>query len=742
MEVLQNKITEEERRTLGVVALADRPEMPAQTLKEHFDALTNKVADKFNQTVEDIQQIGDDYTRWEQDEDARKTAEASRMDAEDVRQRQEAGRVDAENLRVQAENTRDRQEAARETAEHGRVQAEQARVQTEQARTDAEASRMDAEGVRQRQEDARETAERGREAGERRRERWEDYDPAAAYEPGVKTVYDGSSYVCLQACTGIPPYEAAHWRLIAARGKDGEGAGDMRASVYDPGGQARDVFAYADGRLSAHDVDAQAHAARFGAVHDGLSRLDTTLAQETAARTGADTALDSRVRAAETAIDQLESSTAENTRVGELVWSLNGREDDSLLLCDGSIITEEDEPALFRALNYSFGLPGYVSKTIPYSLSSHSGVRYCARFSDTEYLVSTNYGSSFYLFFVDVEQESVQVITGGGNRDEGVVAVPGKFAVYITKDYTNNELGVYGVDYSTKAFKKLKTLPTVHPGSVWFDLVATDTQVLFGYCYRPNSGGSLTWGGSFAITAYDTIQNTSGATPNTSATGITASSPFPVTSYVHRYMRHTKYNGKSTVYFMGDVYEVNGARLTGYRIPIPVGSGGSYSNLLDIDGQLVLWQSNSNAGIIVQKNQTSLTSISPFSYTPYKIFRGMNPVAFGPAYKIRDDLFLCGDYNCVAATKRNGKWLRALQNTHTISFNSNAVAFNSRGFPCYFSISSTAFYFYTLAENQTYLPESPLLNYTAQFAQDSSTQSITRLAFLEQGVNCLYIRRK
>lgn len=731
MEVLQNKITEEERRTLGVVALADRPEMPAQTLKEHFDALTNKVADKFNQTVEDIQQIGDDYTRWEQDEDARKTAEASRMDAEDVRQRQEAGRVDAENLRVQAENTRDRQEAARETAEHGRVQAEQARVQTEQARTDAETSRMDAEGVRQRQEDARETAERGREAGERRRERWEDYDPAAAYEPGVKTVYNGSSYVCLQACTGIPPYEAAYWRLIAARGKDGEGAGDMRASVYDPNGQARDVFAYADGRLSAHDVDAQAHAGRFAAVNTAIAGVNERVSQETAARTGADTALDSRVRAAETAIDQLESSTAENTRVGELVWSLNGREDDSLLLCDGSIITEEDEPALFRALNYSFGLPGYVSKTIPYSLSSHSGVRYCARFSDTEYLVSTNYGSSFYLFFVDVEQESVQVITGGGNRDEGVVAVPGKFAVFLLQDMSNKTVTVYGVDYNTKKYKEIKVVSPVYA----YDLVATDTEVLFGY-YE----SSTAFGSSFAITAYDTIQNASGVVPNTNATGTTASNPFPVTSYAHRYMRHTKYNGKSTVYFMGDVYEVNGARLTAYRIPIHINS--SYSNLFDIDGQLVLWQSNSNAGIIVQKNQTSLTSISPFSYTPYKIFRGMNPVTLGPAYKIRDDLFLCGDYNCVAATKRNGKWLRALQNTHTISFNSNAVAFNSRGFPCYFSISSTAFYFYTLAENQTYLPESPLLNYTAQISQDSSTQKISSFTFLEQGVNCLYIRRK
>ena len=77
---------------------------------------------------------------------------------------------------------------------------------------------------------------------------WEPYDTEKAYVPGNKVVYNGSSYLCTAACTGVLPTNAAHWRLIAARGVDGKGVGDMRADIYDPRGIETDVFTYVDER--------------------------------------------------------------------------------------------------------------------------------------------------------------------------------------------------------------------------------------------------------------------------------------------------------------------------------------------------------------------------------------------------------------------------------------------------------------------------------------------------------------
>ena len=51
--------------------------------------------------------------------------------------------------------------------------------------------------------------------------------------------------------TGHAPTDTAYWLLIAKKGEDGKGAGDMLASVYDPNGKAQDVFQYADAKASA-----------------------------------------------------------------------------------------------------------------------------------------------------------------------------------------------------------------------------------------------------------------------------------------------------------------------------------------------------------------------------------------------------------------------------------------------------------------------------------------------------------
>lgn len=75
---------------------------------------------------------------------------------------------------------------------------------------------------------------------------WEPYDAEKEYVPGNKVVYNGSSYLCTAACADVLPTDTAYWRPIAARGADGDGAGDMRGAVYDPRKVEADVFAYVD----------------------------------------------------------------------------------------------------------------------------------------------------------------------------------------------------------------------------------------------------------------------------------------------------------------------------------------------------------------------------------------------------------------------------------------------------------------------------------------------------------------
>ena len=81
---------------------------------------------------------------------------------------------------------------------------------------------------------------------------WEPYDAEKTYVPGNKVVYNGSSYLCTEECAGVLPTAAACWRLVAARGADGTGAGDMRREFYDPRGVETDVFAYVDERTDTY----------------------------------------------------------------------------------------------------------------------------------------------------------------------------------------------------------------------------------------------------------------------------------------------------------------------------------------------------------------------------------------------------------------------------------------------------------------------------------------------------------
>lgn len=184
-------------------------------------------------------------------EQARATAESKRAAAETSRQNAETGRTDAETKRVSAETARVTAESKRADAETARATAETKRVSAETARASAESTRQTSEAARVSAEQSRAAAETARQTAEKARNVWEEYSAGKAYVPGNKVSFNGSSYVCTAATTGHAPTDAAYWLLIAKKGEDGKGAGDMLASVYDPKGKAQDVFQYADAKASA-----------------------------------------------------------------------------------------------------------------------------------------------------------------------------------------------------------------------------------------------------------------------------------------------------------------------------------------------------------------------------------------------------------------------------------------------------------------------------------------------------------
>ena len=184
-------------------------------------------------------------------EQARATAESKRAAAETVRQNAETARATAETKRVSAESARATAEGKRADAETARATAETKRVSAENARANAESTRQTNETARVSAEKSRAAAETARQTAEKARNVWEEYSAGKAYVPGNKVSFNGSSYVCTAATTGHAPTDTAYWLLIAKKGEDGKGAGDMLASVYDPKGKAQDVFQYADTKASA-----------------------------------------------------------------------------------------------------------------------------------------------------------------------------------------------------------------------------------------------------------------------------------------------------------------------------------------------------------------------------------------------------------------------------------------------------------------------------------------------------------
>lgn len=114
--------------------------------------------------------------------------------------------------------------AAVENASHAAESAKAAEntaksiVTEEAARQAAEKVRQTNETARQNAESARQTAETNRVQTETARNVWEGYDGAKNYQPGNKVYWQGSSYVCLKACSGISPENGTYWQLVVRSG--------------------------------------------------------------------------------------------------------------------------------------------------------------------------------------------------------------------------------------------------------------------------------------------------------------------------------------------------------------------------------------------------------------------------------------------------------------------------------------------------------------------------------------------
>jgi len=67
------------------------------------------------------------------------------------------------------------------------------------------------------------------------------YNAGTSYVVNDNVSYNGSSYICILASTGNLPTNATYWSLLALKGTDGAGSGDMLATTYDPATIAEQV---------------------------------------------------------------------------------------------------------------------------------------------------------------------------------------------------------------------------------------------------------------------------------------------------------------------------------------------------------------------------------------------------------------------------------------------------------------------------------------------------------------------
>lgn len=100
------------------------------------------------------------------------------------------------------------------------------------------------------------------------------YSATKNYVIGNMTTFGGSTYRCIEPCVGVSPPNNTYWLIIAKKGSDGSGTGDMTKETYDPTGKEQDIFAYADTKSGAVQTNLTAHASNSN-VHVTTTEKNT-----------------------------------------------------------------------------------------------------------------------------------------------------------------------------------------------------------------------------------------------------------------------------------------------------------------------------------------------------------------------------------------------------------------------------------------------------------------------------------
>ncbi|WP_061293651.1 BppU family phage baseplate upper protein [Clostridium botulinum] len=173
-------------------------------------------------------------------ENERVKNEENRVSNESIREKNEKDRTDKEQLRQVIEDQRQDNEAGREANENKRVENEKTRLENESKRIENEENRISKESERVEAENKRIDNETERQQGYADIKNTiddfsvcEEYDPGKEYKKFNRVVYNGSCCECLKDCTNIYPVSAEYWILIAQKGKDGLGSGNMHTDTYD-----------------------------------------------------------------------------------------------------------------------------------------------------------------------------------------------------------------------------------------------------------------------------------------------------------------------------------------------------------------------------------------------------------------------------------------------------------------------------------------------------------------------------
>ena len=146
--------------------------------------------------------------------------------------------------------------AAKTTAETAKTNAQTAASDAASAKAAAQTAQSAAENAKTGADSANTAAQQAAavaQAAAAAMQECAEYSASKAYVVGNMATYNGSTYRCTVACTGVVPTTTANWLLIAAKGTDGTGTGDMQSSVYDPAGGAKQV-AFSDHTHTAAQV--------------------------------------------------------------------------------------------------------------------------------------------------------------------------------------------------------------------------------------------------------------------------------------------------------------------------------------------------------------------------------------------------------------------------------------------------------------------------------------------------------